>query len=171
MSKKTIGLNPLEAYLSAPKTSRKSAEKKAEPEKAAKPIKKAKPAAKKAEVTSVAKSVEEAPVKAAVLAQHALASPELAEAVEVDVQGQLAIKGTRVPKEKIERPSKQRITLHISADLVDRVKNAVYWEPGLTVAGFAEEAFTRTIEELEQERGAPFPQRKQHRLRGGRPVS
>ncbi len=96
---------------------------------------------------------------------------EFGEAVEIDGQGQLAIKGTRVPEEKLVRASKQRITLHISTELVDRVKNAVYWEPGLTVAGFAEEAFALAIETLEKERGAPFPQRKQHRLRGGRPVS
>ena len=100
-----------------------------------------------------------------------VALPILTDEVEVDGLGQLAIKGTKVPEVKKERPAKQRITLHISTELVDRIKNAVYWEPGLTVAGFAEEAFTGAIEELEEQRGKPFPQRKHHRLRGGRPVS
>ena len=66
--------------------------------------------------------------------------------------------------------SKQRITLHISSSVIDRVKNAVYWEPGLTLAGFAEEALERALNELEAERGSPFPQRREHRLRGGRPI-
>ena len=163
MSKKTIGLNPLEEYLSAPK---KAPEKRVMPD--IKPEKKQKTAPKAKEPVTLQEAPT--PIQPAVQ-EKAEPSPELAEAVEVDVQGQLAIKGTRVPQEKVQRPAKQRITLHISAELVDRVKNAVYWEPGLTVAGFAEEAFLQTIEELEEERGAPFPQRKQHRLRGGRPVS
>lgn len=140
MKQKTIGLNPLEEYLSSkdkdPKEEKKASE--------------------------VQKTSEEPKEES---------QQELASVVEIDGQGQLAIKGTRVPEVDKPRPSKQRITLHISAELVDRVKNAVYWEPGLTVAGFAEEAFSKTLAEIEEERGAPFPQRKQHRLRGGRPLS
>ena len=137
MRKKTIGLNPLEEYLSAPKN------------------------------TPTEKTKKEEVVKKPVQAKKHL----IEEAVEVDGQGQLAIKGTQVPEEPGARPTKQRITLHISADRVDRVKNAVDWEPGLTVAGFAEDAVLREIDELEAKRGAAFPQRKHHRLRGGRPVS
>lgn len=160
MSKKTttIGLSPLEEYLSAPKSSSTIADKKAESEKASKSQK--------------IKDVEpKEPLVLEVVQQAAQPPIEFGEAVEIDGQGQLAIKGTRVPEEKLVRAPKQRITLHISTELVDRVKNAVYWEPGLTVAGFAEEAFALAIEALEKERGAAFPQRKQHRLRGGRPVS
>ncbi len=65
---------------------------------------------------------------------------------------------------------KQRITLHISAEVIDRLKNAVYWEPGLTLAGFAEEALEKALNDMESERGKPFPQRRQHRLKGGRPI-
>ncbi len=159
MRKKTIGLNPLEEYLSAPKNPKKDV---------------------KIEVVVQPKKVDVEPIveshvllekKPKVQVQPRQVQPTLNENVEIDVQGQLAIKGTKVPEEKKERPAKQRITLHISTDLVDRIKNAVYWEPGLTVAGFAEEAFTDAIEILEKERGEPFPQRKHHRLRGGRPVS
>ena len=139
MSKKTIGLNPLEEYLSSPRQPKKVLD-------------------DEVGLQEVIKVKELGPV-------------EPTQSFEVDGLGQLAIKGTQVPEGKRERPTKQRITLHISSDIVDRVKNAVYWEPGLTVAGFAEEAFMKEIEKLEQERGAPFPQRKQHRLRGGRPVS
>lgn len=75
-----------------------------------------------------------------------------------------------VPFVASEAGAKQRITIHISAAVIERVKNAVYWEPGLTVAGLAEEALERAVESLEAERGTPFPQRKEHRLRGGRPI-
>ena len=82
---------------------------------------------------------------------------------------------TPLNHEEVQQPipgmsAKQRITLHISAHVIDRVKNAVYWEPGLTLAGFAEEALEKALNELEAERGAPFPQRREHRLRGGRPI-
>lgn len=114
MKQKTIGINPLEEYLST------SREPKESPEKENLQIKQ-----------------EELPVV------------------------QQAIPGMA---------SKQRITLHISAAVIDRVKNAVYWEPGLTLAGFAEEALEKALNDLEAERGAPFPQRREHRLRGGRPI-
>lgn len=65
---------------------------------------------------------------------------------------------------------KQRVTIHIPVDLIDRVKNAVYWEPGLTLAGFAEDALSKALEQMETERGAPFPGRKEHKLKGGRPI-
>ncbi len=159
MSKKTIGLNPLEEYLSAPKRPQKEP---APVEPASKPLQ---------ELTSPI--LDENTVQVEQSVQQKIVEPQvdIDENVEVDEQGQFAIKGTKVPEEKKERPAKQRITLHISTELVDRIKNAVYWEPGLTVAGFAEEAFTDAIDTLEEERGEPFPQRKHHKLRGGRPVS
>lgn len=65
---------------------------------------------------------------------------------------------------------KQRVTIHVSEQLIDRVKNAVFWEPGLTLAAFAEMALAETLERFEQERGAPFPSRREKQLRGGRPL-
>src|SRR5581483_3296631 len=64
---------------------------------------------------------------------------------------------------------KQRVTIHIASDIVERVKNAVFWEPGLTLAGFAEYAFETAIKQMESDRGAQFPQRR-HPLRSGRPL-
>lgn len=66
---------------------------------------------------------------------------------------------------------KERITIHLTADLIDRVKDVVYWEPGLTLTGFAEEAFEKVLQEREAKRGQPYPQRKERILRSGRPVS
>jgi hypothetical protein len=37
---------------------------------------------------------------------------------------------------------KERLTVHLPVELIERIKNAVYWTPGLTLAGLAEEAFT-----------------------------
>ena len=64
---------------------------------------------------------------------------------------------------------KQRVTIHIPVNLIERIKNAVYWEPGLTVAGFCEQALLKGIEKLEKEKGAPYPSRREQ-LKGGRPI-
>lgn len=64
---------------------------------------------------------------------------------------------------------KERLTVHMTAELIDRVKNAVYWTPGLTLAGLAEEAFTEVVQRLEAGRGEPFPPRREE-LKGGRPL-
>lgn len=67
------------------------------------------------------------------------------------------------------RAIKERLTVHLSLDLIDRVKNAVYWTPGLTLAGLAEEALAAAVDKLERARGEPFPPRKAE-LKGGRPL-
>jgi hypothetical protein len=75
---------------------------------------------------------------------------------------------TEIPEE-FSCTKKQRVTIHIPVDLIERVKNAVYWEPGFTLAGFAELALLTAIEQLEKERGSAYPARKQQ-LKGGRPL-
>jgi hypothetical protein len=86
---------------------------------------------------------------------------------------------TTMPQKLAESPAlyddnklikKQRVTIHAPEDLIDRVKNVVYWEPGLTLAGFAEYALECAVDKMEQERGTPFPDRKTRKLRGGRPI-
>lgn len=77
---------------------------------------------------------------------------------------------TQQLKQKQPRSSKQRITVQISVDVVERVKNAVYWTPGLTLASLAEKAFSKAVDALENEREAPFPKRKEE-LKTGRPIS
>lgn len=64
---------------------------------------------------------------------------------------------------------KQRLTVHISVDLIDRLKNAVYWSPGVTLAAIAEEYLSKGVDALEKKNGKPFPPRKEE-LKGGRPV-
>lgn len=77
------------------------------------------------------------------------------------------------PARKDEAPppakGKERLTVHVPAELVERLKDAVYWTPGLTLAGLSERAFSETLEKLEKKNGGPFPRRKSE-LKGGRPL-
>lgn len=66
---------------------------------------------------------------------------------------------------------KQRITIHLPIGLIERVKNVVYWEPGLTLTGFAQEAFEKAVDSLEERRGSSYPTRHQKLLKGGRPLA
>lgn len=74
------------------------------------------------------------------------------------------------PKMRQKSSKKQRITVQISEDVIERIKNAVYWTPGLTLASLAEEAFSKVVDALEEEREAPFPKRKEE-LKTGRPIN
>ena len=73
-----------------------------------------------------------------------------------------------IPQEPI-RLKRVRISAEISGAIANRIKNAVYWTPGMTMAGFIEEALAKAIENLEQEKGEKFSQRE-GRLVGGRPM-
>ena len=64
---------------------------------------------------------------------------------------------------------KDRLTVHLPVELIERVKNAVYWTPGLTLASLAEDALRQALAELEAARGAPFPPRERQ-LPVGRPL-
>jgi len=75
-----------------------------------------------------------------------------------------------LPQQKQKPPRKQRITVQISVDIIERLKNAVYWTPGLTLASLAEEAFSKAVDQLEEEKKAPFPKRKEE-LKTGRPIN
>ena len=77
----------------------------------------------------------------------------------------------KAPESPQEAPKggKERLTVHLPLEVIDRAKNAVYWSPGLTLAGLAETAFLKALEKLERENGGPFSARKAE-LRGGRPM-
>ncbi len=72
-------------------------------------------------------------------------------------------------KDGDEKVPKIRTTFHLPADLVDRLRNAVYWTPGLTLAELAETALRDAVATLEKKRGEPFPRREKE-LVGGRPI-
>ena len=64
---------------------------------------------------------------------------------------------------------KERLTVHLPVDLIEGVKNAVYWTPGLTLARLAENALRQALAALEAARGAPYPPRERN-LTVGRPL-
>jgi hypothetical protein len=64
----------------------------------------------------------------------------------------------------------QRLTIQIRPELAERLRNAVYWTPGLTVAGLVEESLGKALASLEKRKGGPFPPRKGKQLKRGRPV-
>jgi hypothetical protein len=79
--------------------------------------------------------------------------------------------------------NKQRLTVQISDEVVERAKNAVYWTRGLTLAQLTEQALEKALVALEKntaifddktgnplkEKGQPFPERAEE-LKTGRPI-
>lgn len=63
---------------------------------------------------------------------------------------------------------KEKITVHLSHELIERVRNAAYWNPRLTIAGISELGIAKIIAEIERENGGPYPPRDAE-LKGGRP--
>ncbi|MGE0206755.1 MAG: hypothetical protein AB7R69_02785 [Candidatus Babeliales bacterium] len=72
--------------------------------------------------------------------------------------------------EKMTVKKKERITIHLPVDLIEKIKNAVFWEPGLTLTAFAEYAFEQALQVQEEKRGKPYPERQERNLKSGRPV-
>ena len=70
-------------------------------------------------------------------------------------------------KKGVRRRSK--VSAEVDYDVADRVKNAVYWTPGLTMARFIERALEVAIDKLEEDRGEKFETREGE-LVGGRPI-
>ena len=71
--------------------------------------------------------------------------------------------------QKLGKSKRVRISAEISEDVAERIKNAVYWTPGMTMAGFIEKSLAKGIENLEEEKGEKFPKRER-KLVGGRPM-
>ena len=73
------------------------------------------------------------------------------------------------PETEPKAVAKERMTVHLPLDLIDRVKNAVYWTPGMTLAGLTEKALAVAVDKLEKGRGEAYP-RREAELKGGRPL-
>ena len=67
-----------------------------------------------------------------------------------------------------EQPRTVRLTVSLPGDLVDRLRNAVYWSPDLTLAWLIAQSLRASLEDLEASRQGPFPKRMMA-LRAGRP--
>ena len=69
-----------------------------------------------------------------------------------------------------EEPAKaprERVTVALPADLMERARNAVYWTPGATLAGLVEDAVADGLDALERENGGAFKGRSAN-LKPGR---
>ena len=78
-------------------------------------------------------------------------------------------KRPRTPRLRaVERRQKERLTVQIDGEVLDRLRNAVYWTPGLTMTGLVERCIAEAIRGMERRRGAAFPQRSEP-LKAGRP--
>ena len=89
-----------------------------------------------------------------------------------------------LPKDKPRRPANQRarpskaetqqsgrvrLTVSLPVDLVDRLRDAVYWSPDLKLAWLIAQSLRASLADLEKSRqGGPFPKRIMA-LRAGRP--
>jgi hypothetical protein len=74
-----------------------------------------------------------------------------------------------VMEEEEQKTTKERCTFHLPLDLMERVRNCVFWTPGLTMADIAEEGIRHALAAHEKKNDGPFPQRKSN-LKGGRPM-
>ena len=73
------------------------------------------------------------------------------------------------PKSRSLVTKKEKLTVLLTHDIIERVKNAAYWNPRLTIASIAERGIAHVIEEVEREHGGAYPPREEE-LRGGRPI-
>lgn len=90
-----------------------------------------------------------------------ISSPPVSHAVES--------KGDRTTQKALKQ-NKLRLTVQVHSEVLERVKNAVYWTPGLTLAALAEEALIKAVDALEKKCGKEFPTRAEE-LKGGRPLN
>ena len=67
-----------------------------------------------------------------------------------------------------QQPRMVRLTVSLPGDLVDRLRNAVYWSPDLTLAWLIARSLRASLTEMESLRQGPFPKRT-NELRAGRP--
>ncbi|BFU96547.1 MAG: protein of unknown function [Nitrospira sp.] len=63
---------------------------------------------------------------------------------------------------------KQRVTITLSVDLLERLRNAVYWTGHGTLARLITEALDDSVSQMEESHGGAFPQRLAP-LKRGRP--
>jgi hypothetical protein len=76
--------------------------------------------------------------------------------------------GTRTMTGKEDGPRMVRLTVNLPSHLVEQMRDAVYWTPGLTLAWMIARAVRTSLTELETINQGPFPRRAKP-LRAGRP--
>lgn len=61
-----------------------------------------------------------------------------------------------------------RLTVKLPGHLIERLRNAVFYTRGLTLTALVEQSLSAALAAIEEERGAPFPERTAD-LQPGRP--
>ncbi len=79
-----------------------------------------------------------------------------------------ASQSSRLSEAGRQQPQPVRLTVSLPGDLVDRLRDAVYWSPSLTLAWLVAQSLRTSLAELESLRQCPFPKRT-NALRAGRP--
>jgi hypothetical protein len=75
---------------------------------------------------------------------------------------------TSLVTEKNEKPRMVRLTVNLPSHLIEQMRDAVYWTPGLTLAWMIARAVRAALADLETIHQGPFPRRLKP-LRAGRP--
>ena len=63
---------------------------------------------------------------------------------------------------------RKRLTVNLPLDLLEQLRNAAYWNPGMTLATLVERGIRVSVADVERGHGGPFPARLEE-LKGGRP--
>jgi hypothetical protein len=63
---------------------------------------------------------------------------------------------------------KHRVTITMPIEILERLRGAVYWTPGMTIAALVSIALTKQLDDMESENASPFPKRA-GKLKPGRP--
>lgn len=77
------------------------------------------------------------------------------------------VRGSATKIQKLT-PRTTRLTVNLSTELLNRLRDAVYWTPRLTLTHLVEESLRTGLARLESVNRSPFPPRRRE-LRPGRP--
>jgi len=60
----------------------------------------------------------------------------------------------------MSKTSKKTVSFHMDTSVVERLRDAVFYTPGLCMGDAVEAGIDRILNELEEMRGEPFPRRR-----------
>lgn len=75
---------------------------------------------------------------------------------------------SRAKTPAVSTAQRERLTVKIPRDAIERLRDAVFHTPDLTVSSFVERCIRKGVADLESERGSAFPERTEE-LKPGRP--
>ncbi len=88
--------------------------------------------------------------------------------VEMQLRPGSEVMNVSIAKPPSKAPRMVRLTVNLPSHLVEQMRDAVYWTPGLTLAWMIARAVRTSLTELETVHQGPFPKRLKP-LRAGRP--